>query len=78
MTGGCGNIPPASRKELFVGIVPQKETKVNTEEIIASLKQELQNIEDMKVALTESQENIRQAICLVEMGKEGNRNAGTV
>lgn len=41
MTGGCCNIQPASRKELFVGIVPQKEAKVNTEEIIASLKQEL-------------------------------------
>ena len=70
MTGGCGNIQPASRKESFVGIVPQKETKVNTEEIIASLKQELQNMEDMKTQIAESQERIREAICQCEMIKE--------
>ena len=44
---------------------------MNIEEIIADLKQELQNMEDMKTQIAESQENIRQAICQFEMIKEG-------
>ena len=51
---------------------------MNIDEIIADLKQELQNIEDMKTQLAESQENIRQAICQCEMITEGINNAGTV
>ena len=44
---------------------------MNIDEIIADLKQELQNMEDLKTQIAESQENIRQAICQCEMIKEG-------
>jgi cell division septum initiation protein DivIVA len=70
MTGGCCNIQPASaeRKQL---IIPQPEAKMNIDEIIDDLKQELQNMEDLKTQIAESQERIRQAICQCEMIKEG-------
>ena len=61
---------PGQRKESSVVIVPQREAKVNIDEIIDDLRQELQNIEDMKTQLTESQERIRQSISLCEMTKE--------
>ena len=51
---------------------------MNIEEIIADLKQELQNMEDMKTQIAESQENIRQAICQCEMIKEAGEKSGAV
>jgi len=51
---------------------------MNIDEIIADLKQELQNMEDLKTQIAESQERIREAICQCEMIKEGINNAGTV
>ena len=51
---------------------------MNIDEIIADLKQELQNMEDLKTQIAESQDNLRQAIRQCEMIKEGITNAGTV
>ena len=51
---------------------------MNIEEIIADLKQELQNMEDLKTQIAESLERIREAICQCEMIKEGINNASTV
>ena len=43
---------------------------MNIQEIIEDLTQELQNLEDMKTQIAESQERIREAICECEMIKE--------
>jgi hypothetical protein len=46
---------------------------MSTEEIITSLRAELQNIEDMKTELAEAQERIREAICELEILKEAGK-----
>ena len=43
---------------------------MNIEEIIEDLKNQLQVLEDLKVQITESQENIRETICQCQMMKE--------
>lgn len=51
---------------------------MNIDEIIENLKHELQNMEDLKTQIAESQENIRQAICQCEMIKEEGEKSGAV
>jgi hypothetical protein len=72
MTGDAATSTGQRKKDIKC-IVAQKEAKVNIDEIIADLRQELQNIEDTKAQLTESQERIRDAICQCEMLKEAEQ-----
>ena len=69
MTGDAATSTGHNAKN-YVIIVSQKEAKVNIEEIIEDLKNQLQVLEDLKVQITESQENIRETICQCQMMKE--------
>ena len=71
MTGECYQRSPAENKNLYTVLsIAQRGEKVNIDDIVADLTQELQNLEDMKTQITECQERIRQAICECEMIKE--------
>jgi hypothetical protein len=62
--------PPGKGKYYVVVIVPQKGGKVNMNEAIETLRAQMQELEDMKTQLTEAQENLREAICALEMMEE--------
>lgn len=57
------------RKTTVVSI-PQKGAKVNIDEIVDDLRGQLQSLEDLKTHITESQEDIRETICRLQMLKE--------
>jgi hypothetical protein len=62
---------PGRRPLYLVVIVPQKEEKMNIDDIIVDLKAEMQTLEDLKTQISEAQENIRETICQCQILKEG-------
>ena len=51
---------------------------MNIDEVILELKERIQEIEDAKTSLTESQEELRETITALEMAKEAAQNESTV
>ncbi len=67
MTGDAATSTGPRTKKLFVAIVPQREAKVNIEEIIEDLRNQMQTLEDLKTQMSEAQENIRESISTLQM-----------
>ena len=67
MTGDAATSTGPRTKKLFVVIVPQREAKVNIEEIIEDLRSQMPTLEDLKTQLSEAQENIRESISMLQM-----------
>ena len=64
---------PGPHKKGFKVIISQMERKMNIDEVILELKERIQEIEDAKTSLTESQEELRETIAALEMAKEVNK-----
>ena len=74
MTGRCcRSIPVHTERNQYVLSIAQKERKMNIDEVILELKERIQEIEDAKTSLTESQEELRETIAALEMAKEGEK-----
>jgi CII-binding regulator of phage lambda lysogenization HflD len=79
MTGRCcRSIPVRKERNQYVLSIAQKERKMNIDEVILELKERIQEIEDAKTSLTESQEELRETIAALEMAKEVSQNESTV
>jgi hypothetical protein len=61
---------PGQRENVIKCIIAQMEGKMNIDEVILELKERIQEIEDAKTSLTESQEELRETIAALEMEKE--------
>lgn len=73
MTGRCCRSIPAVGDLLCMLSIAQMEEKMNIDEVILELKERIQEIEDAKTSLTESQEELRETIAALEMAKEANK-----
>jgi hypothetical protein len=70
VTGAAGTASGRDARRIHaVVIVPQREEKVNTRELMHDLEAILQNLEDTKTVIMEQQEEIREMITELKMAE---------